>query len=133
MDTLGIFYAIATVLAWGTWLVPAQKVKFANEQVKIFYVAVATCLVAQPAEVDLQVVDAAPPRQRPQPAKRSGKGRPLAAQRALTLDDGLAFQAVPDDPHRSHRARLLRRVPGGIVALRRPYLPPPRGGRVDPP
>ncbi|MCK5564337.1 MAG: hypothetical protein KAJ07_03750 [Planctomycetes bacterium] len=46
MDTLGIFYAIATVMAWGTWLVPSQKVKFVNEQVKIFYVAVATCLIA---------------------------------------------------------------------------------------
>jgi len=46
MDTLGIFYAIATVMAWGTWLVPSQKVKFVNEQVKIFYVAIATCLIA---------------------------------------------------------------------------------------
>ncbi len=46
MDTLGIFYAVMTVMAWGTWLVPSQKVKFANEQVKIFYVALATCLIA---------------------------------------------------------------------------------------
>jgi len=46
MDGLGIFYAVMTVMAWGTWLVPSQKVKFANEQVKIFYVALATCLIA---------------------------------------------------------------------------------------
>jgi len=46
MDALGIFYAVMTVMAWGTWLVPSQKVKFVNEQVKIFYVALATCLIA---------------------------------------------------------------------------------------
>ncbi len=46
MDTLGIVYAIITVMAWGSWLVPSQKVKFPNEQIKTFYVALATCLIA---------------------------------------------------------------------------------------
>ena len=46
MDTLGIVYAIITVMAWGSWLVPSQKVKFPNEQAKTFYVALATCLIA---------------------------------------------------------------------------------------
>jgi len=46
MDTLGVIYAIITVMAWGSWLVPSQKVKFPNEQAKTFYVALATCLIA---------------------------------------------------------------------------------------
>jgi len=46
MDTLGIFFVIATVMAWGSWLVPSQKVKFPNEQIKTFYVALANCLIA---------------------------------------------------------------------------------------
>jgi glucose uptake protein len=46
MDTLGIVYAIVTVMAWGSWLVPSEKVKFPNEQAKTFYVALATFLIA---------------------------------------------------------------------------------------
>jgi len=44
MDLLGIVFALVTVLAWGSWLVPSQNVKFANEQAKAFYVAVATLI-----------------------------------------------------------------------------------------
>ena len=42
MDMLGIVFALICVMAWGSWLVPSQNVKFANEQVKAFYVAAAT-------------------------------------------------------------------------------------------
>jgi glucose uptake protein len=42
MDSLGILFAVITIMAWGSWLVPSQNVKFANEQVKAFYVAIAT-------------------------------------------------------------------------------------------
>ena len=31
---LGIFYAVITVLAWGTWLAPSQNVPFKNQQIK---------------------------------------------------------------------------------------------------
>lgn len=44
MEALGITYAIVTILAWGSWLVPAQNVKFANEQVKAFYMGIAAVL-----------------------------------------------------------------------------------------
>jgi hypothetical protein len=30
----GIIFAIITVLAWGAWLAPSQKVQFANPQIK---------------------------------------------------------------------------------------------------
>ena len=42
MDLFGIIFALVTVMAWGSWLVPSQNVKFANEQAKAFYVAIAT-------------------------------------------------------------------------------------------
>ena len=45
MDTLGILFAIITVMAWGSWLVPSQKVKFPNEQAKTFYVALCTTVI----------------------------------------------------------------------------------------
>jgi glucose uptake protein len=45
VDTLGIFYAFITVMAWGSWLVPSQNVKFPNEQVKTFYVAICTVVL----------------------------------------------------------------------------------------
>jgi len=35
----GLFYAIITVLAWGTWLAPSQNIAFRNQQTKAFYVA----------------------------------------------------------------------------------------------
>jgi glucose uptake protein len=38
---LGIFYALITILAWGTWLAPSQNIHFKNQQIKTFYVAVA--------------------------------------------------------------------------------------------
>ncbi|TWU38289.1 GRP family sugar transporter [Novipirellula artificiosorum] len=45
MDTVGIIYAIITVMAWGSWLVPSQNVKFPNEQAKTFFVALCTTVV----------------------------------------------------------------------------------------
>ena len=41
-----VFYALITVLAWGTWLTPAQNVRFQNQQVKTFYVAAANLVLA---------------------------------------------------------------------------------------
>ena len=46
MDALGIMYAVICVMAWGSWLVPSEKVKFPNEQAKTFFVALATTLIA---------------------------------------------------------------------------------------
>ncbi len=43
---LGIFYAVITVLAWGTWLAPSQNVPFKNQQIKTFYVAIASLALA---------------------------------------------------------------------------------------
>jgi len=43
---LGIFYALITVLAWGTWLAPSQNVPFKNQQIKTFYVAIASLVLA---------------------------------------------------------------------------------------
>ena len=43
---LGIFYAVITVLAWGTWLAPSQNVPFKNQQIKTFYVAIASLVLA---------------------------------------------------------------------------------------
>jgi glucose uptake protein len=43
---LGLLYALITVLAWGTWLAPSQKVVFRNQQIKTFYVAVANLALA---------------------------------------------------------------------------------------
>lgn len=37
----GFFYALVTVLAWGTWLAPSQNIVFRNQQIKTFYVAAA--------------------------------------------------------------------------------------------
>ena len=53
---LGIFYALITVLAWGTWLAPSQNVPFKNQQIKTFYVAIASlvlsCFVTLPQGFD---------------------------------------------------------------------------------
>ena len=46
MDTIGIIYAVICVMAWGSWLVPSEKVKFPNEQAKTFFVALATTIIA---------------------------------------------------------------------------------------
>jgi len=43
---MGTFYAAITVLAWGTWLVPSQNVKFNGQQVRVFYVAVANLVIS---------------------------------------------------------------------------------------
>jgi len=43
---LGIFYALITVLAWGTWLAPSQNIQFKNQQIKTFYVASANLVLA---------------------------------------------------------------------------------------
>ena len=46
MDTIGIIYAVICIMAWGSWLVPSEKVKFPNEQAKTFFVALATTIIA---------------------------------------------------------------------------------------
>ncbi|MCA9989280.1 MAG: hypothetical protein KDE59_33470 [Anaerolineales bacterium] len=43
---MAILYALIPVLAWGTWLAPAQKVRFPNQQVKTLYVTVANLVLA---------------------------------------------------------------------------------------
>lgn len=48
MDAPGIVYALVTVMAWGSWLVPSQGVRFPNEQAKTFYVALASLLIVIP-------------------------------------------------------------------------------------
>lgn len=46
MGIIGIVYAVVCVMAWGSWLVPSEKVKFPNEQAKTFFVALATTVIA---------------------------------------------------------------------------------------
>jgi glucose uptake protein len=46
METLGIIYAIVTVLAWGTWLAPSEKVELPNALARAFYIAVGNLLLA---------------------------------------------------------------------------------------
>jgi glucose uptake protein len=41
-----LFYALIPVFAWGTWLAPAQRVRFPNQQVKTLYVALANLVLA---------------------------------------------------------------------------------------
>ena len=43
---LGIFYALITVLAWGTWLAPSQNIAFKNQQIKTFYIGAANLVLA---------------------------------------------------------------------------------------
>jgi glucose uptake protein len=43
---VGVFYAFVTVLAWGTWLAPSQRVVLGHQQIKTFYVASANLLLA---------------------------------------------------------------------------------------
>jgi glucose uptake protein len=42
---ISTFYAVFTVLAWGTWIAPMQNVQFKSQQVKTFYVACANLLL----------------------------------------------------------------------------------------
>ena len=42
----GIFFAIITVCAWGSWLAPSQSIPFKNQQIKTFYVAAANLCLA---------------------------------------------------------------------------------------
>ncbi|MEX0320968.1 MAG: GRP family sugar transporter [Puniceicoccaceae bacterium] len=44
MDVVGVVFALMCVMAWGSWLVPSQNVKFSNEQAKAFYVALSTLI-----------------------------------------------------------------------------------------
>ena len=44
MDIVGVVFALMCVMAWGSWLVPSQNVKFSNEQAKAFYVALSTLI-----------------------------------------------------------------------------------------
>ena len=44
MDSL--FYAFITLLGWGTWLAPSQKVLFPNQQIKTLYVVLTNLLIA---------------------------------------------------------------------------------------
>ena len=43
---MAIIYAIITVLAWGSWLIPSQTINFSNNHVRTFYVAVANLVLA---------------------------------------------------------------------------------------
>jgi len=43
---LSLLYALITVLGWGTWLAPSQKVTFPNQQIKTLYVVVANLVIA---------------------------------------------------------------------------------------
>ena len=43
---MALVYALVTVLAWGTWLIPSQKVRFSGQQVRVFYVALANLVLA---------------------------------------------------------------------------------------
>ena len=45
-NTLGVFYAIITIAAWGTWLAPSQNVRLKNQQIRVFYVASVNLVVA---------------------------------------------------------------------------------------
>ena len=46
MNLIGIFYAVFTVLAWGTWLAPSQNVPMKGQQTRTFYVTLAVLLMA---------------------------------------------------------------------------------------
>jgi len=44
MNTM--FYALLTLLGWGTWLAPSQKVQFPNQQIKTLYVVLTNLVIA---------------------------------------------------------------------------------------
>ena len=41
-----LFYALLTLLGWGTWLAPSQKVHFPNQQIKTLYVVLTNLVIA---------------------------------------------------------------------------------------
>jgi glucose uptake protein len=41
-----LFYAFITLLGWGTWLAPSQKVQFPNQQIKTLYVVGTNLVIA---------------------------------------------------------------------------------------
>jgi glucose uptake protein len=41
-----LFYALITLLGWGTWLAPSQKIIFPNQQIKTLYVAITNLVIA---------------------------------------------------------------------------------------
>jgi len=41
-----IIYAFITVLAWGSWLIPSQRINFSNAHVRTLYVAIANLALA---------------------------------------------------------------------------------------
>ena len=41
-----LFYAFLTLLGWGTWLAPSQKVQFPNQQIKNLYVVLTNLVIA---------------------------------------------------------------------------------------
>src|ERR1044071_9458812 len=41
-----LFYALITLLGWGTWLAPSQKIVFPNQQIKTLYVAITNLIIA---------------------------------------------------------------------------------------
>ncbi|MFC1762142.1 GRP family sugar transporter [Planctomycetota bacterium] len=51
MEPMGIIYAIFTVLAWGTWLAPSQKVDLPNSQARALYIALGNLILAAVALV----------------------------------------------------------------------------------
>lgn len=46
METIGILYALVTVLAWGTWLAPSEKVALPNAMSRAFYIAVGNLVLS---------------------------------------------------------------------------------------
>lgn len=46
MTTLGFIYACITVLAWGVWIAPSEKVTIPNPQTRSFYVSLGNLLLA---------------------------------------------------------------------------------------
>jgi glucose uptake protein len=46
MNLMGIFYAIITVFAWGTWLAPSQNIPVKGQQTRTFYVTLSVFLMA---------------------------------------------------------------------------------------
>jgi len=51
MNLSGIFFAVVTVLAWGTWLAPSQNVPMKGQQTRTFYVTLAVLVLALIASI----------------------------------------------------------------------------------
>ena len=41
-----LLYALLTLLGWGTWLAPSQKILFPNQQIKTLYVVITNLIIA---------------------------------------------------------------------------------------